>query len=54
VEAGKRRLEGDIARAATTGEVQDLRREIRALKECCRSDARNRSGRFEKPLELAA
>jgi len=25
---------GDTARAATTGEVQDLRREARALKEC--------------------
>ena len=33
-EAGKRRLAGDTARAATTGEVQDLRREARALKEC--------------------
>lgn len=34
MEAGKRRLAGDIAGAATTGEVQDLRREARALKEC--------------------
>jgi transposase len=34
MEAGKRRLEGDTTRAATTGEVQDLRREARALKEC--------------------
>ena len=33
MEAGKRRLAGDTARA-TTGEVQDLRREARALKEC--------------------
>jgi integrase len=33
LEAGKRRLAGDTARAATTGEVQDLRRETRALKE---------------------
>ena len=32
LEAGKRRLAGDTARAATTGEVQDLRRETRALK----------------------
>jgi transposase len=31
MEAGKRRLAGDTARAATTGEVQDLRREARAL-----------------------
>ena len=34
MEAGKRRLAGDTARAATIGEVQDLRRETRALKEC--------------------
>lgn len=34
MEAGKRRLAGDTARAATTGEVQDLHREARALKEC--------------------
>ena len=34
MEAGKRRLGGDTARAATSGEVQDLRREARALKEC--------------------
>jgi transposase len=34
MEAGKRRLAGDTARAATTSEVQDLRREARALKEC--------------------
>ena len=34
MEAGKRRLAGDTARAAATGEVQDLRREARALKEC--------------------
>jgi transposase len=34
MEAGKRRLAGDTARAATTGEVQDLRRETNALKEC--------------------
>ena len=33
LEAGKRRLAGDIARAATSGEVKDLRREARALKE---------------------
>jgi transposase len=34
MEAGKRRLAGDTARAATTGEVQDLRCEAGALKEC--------------------
>src|SRR5471030_3081590 len=33
LEAGKRRLAGDTARAATTGEVKDLRREATALKE---------------------
>ena len=33
LEAGKRRLAGDIARAATSGEVKDLRRESQALKE---------------------
>src|ERR1700683_5274749 len=33
LEAGKRRLAGDTARAATSGEVKDLRRETFALKE---------------------
>ena len=33
LEAGRRRLAGDTARAATSGEVKDLRREARALKE---------------------
>ena len=33
LEAGKRRLAGDTARAATTSEVKDLRREARDLKE---------------------
>ena len=33
LEAGKRRLSGDTARAATSGEVKDLRREATALKE---------------------
>ena len=33
IEAGKRRLAGDTARAATSGEVKDLRREASALKE---------------------
>ena len=33
LEAGKRRLAGDTARAATTNEVKDLRREARDLKE---------------------
>jgi transposase len=34
MEAGKRRLAGDTARAATTDEVKDLRHEASALKEC--------------------
>jgi transposase len=33
LEAGERRLAGDTARAATSSEVTDLRREARALKE---------------------
>ena len=33
LEAGKRRLAGDTSRAASTGEVQALRREARDLKE---------------------
>ena len=33
MEAGKRRLSGDTARAATSDEVKDLRRESRDLKE---------------------
>ena len=33
LEAGKKRLAGDTARAATSDEVKDLRREARALKE---------------------
>jgi transposase len=33
LEAGKKRLSGDTARQASTGEVRDLRREMRDLKE---------------------
>ena len=33
LEAGKKRLSGDTARQASTGEVNDLRREMRDLKE---------------------
>ena len=33
LEAGKRRLAGDTARAATSSEITDLRREARQLKE---------------------
>ena len=34
MEAGKRRLAGDTARAASSDEVKDLRREASALKQC--------------------
>lgn len=34
MEAGKRRLAGDTARATTSEEVKELRREASALKEC--------------------
>src|SRR5262245_32299640 len=43
LEAGKRRLAGDTARAATSSEVTELRREARALKEVV----------VEQALELA-
>ena len=33
LEAGKKRLSGDTARQASSGEVKDLRREMRDLKE---------------------
>ena len=33
LDAGKRRLAGDTARAATSDEVKELRREAQALKE---------------------
>ena len=33
LEAGKRRLSGDTERSATGGEVKDLRREVRDMKE---------------------
>ena len=42
LEAGKRRLAGDTARAATSGEVKDLRREARALKEVVLASTRLR------------
>ena len=44
LEAGRRRLAGDTARAATTDEVKGLRREFTALKEVV----------AEQALELAA
>ena len=39
LEAGKRRLAGDTARAATGSEVTDLRREARQLKEAVAEQA---------------
>src|ERR1700747_3151419 len=39
LEAGKRRLAGDTARAATSDEVKDLRREARELKEAVAEQA---------------
>ena len=39
LEAGKRRLAGDTARAATTDEVKALRQEARALKEAVAEQA---------------
>ena len=39
LEAGKRRLAGDTARAATTNKVKDLRREATALKEVVAAQA---------------
>ena len=41
LEAGKRRLAGDTARAATSDEVKDLRREARELKEVVAEQALN-------------
>ena len=44
LEAGKKRLAGDTARAATSDEVKDLRRETSALKEVVvRTDPRKSS-----------
>jgi transposase len=41
LEAGKRRLAGDTARAATSGEVKDLRRQAQELKEVVAEQAWN-------------
>src|SRR5262249_20816313 len=42
LEAGKKRLAGDTARAATSDEVKDLRREASALKEVVELTLENR------------
>ena len=39
LEAGKKRLSGDTARQASSGEVKDLRREMRDLKEALAEQA---------------
>ena len=41
LEAGKKRLAGDTARAATSDEVNDLRREAMALKEVVAGDGQD-------------
>src|SRR6187200_239934 len=54
LEAGKKRLAGDTARAATSDEVKDLRREASALKEVVADlTLENRLGqnRFQKNVE---
>ena len=43
LEAGKRRLAGDTARAATSDEVKDLRREAQTLKEVMRYSASDKT-----------
>src|SRR3989440_2447672 len=43
LEAGKKRLAGDTARAATSDEVKDLRREGSARRRCGRTDPRKPS-----------
>ena len=45
LEAGKRRLAGDTARAATTDEVKQLRREAQDLKEVVAEQALERGQR---------
>ena len=49
LEAGKERLAGDTARAATSDEVKDLRREASALKEVERQRA---TGRIQQLVRL--
>ena len=61
LEAGKRRLAGDTARAATSDEVKDLRREAQALKEvvadspsktdCLKNEARPVSRGFRARIQ---
>jgi transposase len=52
LEAGKRRLAGDTARATTSDEVKDLRREAQALKEVAaaerQSGARSETARIRR------
>lgn len=51
LEAGKRRLGGDTARSATSGEVKDLRREASELKEVVAD--RTLENRLQKELSAA-
>ena len=55
LEAGKRRMAGDTARAATSSEVTDLRREARALKDgpTARSARREADPRWASPPILS-
>ena len=50
MEAGKKRLSGDTARAATTDEVKDLRREANGLRMICIEDNSRLSDRMRKQL----
>jgi transposase len=49
MEAGKKRLAGDIVRQASTSEVTELRREARDLKEVV-TDPRSEKFRIAKPV----
>ena len=53
LEAGKKRLAGDTARAATADEVKDLRREASALKEVV-AEPRGRDRRLRRRLQSPA
>lgn len=54
LEAGKRRLAGDTARAATTDEVKDLHREAGALKECVADPLKRGLGENRQFVNLLA
>ena len=54
LEAGKKRLAGDTARAATSDEVKDLRREASALKEVVADDRDGLRQEFKALLRAGA